>query len=430
MWNWIRLQKVKNTRLPEVESLHSSSSFCIMPWVHLHVTQHGTVSPCCQAPWQAEQSFGHIDLDSIEVLWNNEKIRRFRQSMLVGKRDSRCARCYEKEASGWTSLRQITNERFTEHFSKVQKTAKDGSIADQPVYFDLRFSNVCNFKCRICGPWSSSKWHRDGVALGMKSEDAPAIHSCSAKPDALFAQFEAFIEGVEEMYFAGGEPLVMEEHYRILELLIKHKKFDTRLFYNTNFSMLDYKDYDLLALWKNFKHINLAVSLDASGARGEYLRSEQNWAQTVSNRQRIQRELPQVEFMVSPTVYALNVLHLPDFHKEWVESGLIRPEEFIPTLLMQPEEYNIRVLPAGLKTMVREKITAHLAWLETQKEQVRHPQKFAHAQAQFRNILTHLDAGDHSELWPKLMERTKALDALRGENFAELFEEFQGFMQE
>jgi len=194
------------------------------------------------------------------------------------------------------------------------------------------------------------------------------------------------------------------------------------LFYNTNFSILDYKGHDLIALWKQFPNINIAASLDASGLRGEYLRKEQNWGKTIDNRKRVQDELPHVSFMVSPTVYVLNVLHLPDFHKDWVQQNLIAVEDFIPTMLIQPEVYNIRVLPLTLKEQAKKKYVDHLVWMqETFKDG--DSEKMQHSVQQFKNIISHLFANDHSHLLPELKAKTTALDELRGERFTTTFPE-------
>jgi radical SAM protein with 4Fe4S-binding SPASM domain len=156
--------------------LEQSKTFCIMPWVHFHVTQYGTVTPCCQAPWQEEQAFGNINKESINEIWQGEKIKQFRRTILAGKADKRCESCFKREKEGFTSLRKITNHKYKHKFDLALNTNKLGEIGSTPpVYFDIRFSNVCNLRCRICGPWSSSSWFSDAVKLGMIKEDANAL---------------------------------------------------------------------------------------------------------------------------------------------------------------------------------------------------------------------------------------------------------------
>lgn len=424
-WNLPFFQQSK----PEITEqwLEEHPTFCMMPFVHLHVTQLGTVTPCCQTPWQEEHAFGNANTQSLEEIWQGEKMNTFRAQMLRGERDSRCERCYAKEVTGWKTLRNITNKNYAHHLERVKQTDKKGSMQNAaPVYYDLRFSNVCNYRCRICGPWSSSKWHKDAKALGMTEAESSLTHA-TADSEGIFRQFEDNIDQVEELYFAGGEPLIMDEHYRLLELLIKHGKRSVRLMYNTNFSTFTHKHWNALELWKQFDHINLAASLDAMGPRAELLRKEQDWEKVMENLKQLRQEAPHVKFMVSPTVYVLNVQQLPDFHRSMVDAGHIPVEDFVPTLLMQPEYYNIQALPLEVKEAVREKVTKHIEWIESQPSG--HEEKKAYVRQTYLNLLEHMDHVDQSHLLPELRKRTNALDQLRNEQSAAVFPEL-GFLFE
>ena len=230
------------TKIRNFEGLEKSNTFCIMPWVHFHITQYGTVTPCCQAPWQEEQAFGNINKQSIDEIWNNSKIKSFRKTILEGKVDKRCESCFVREKSGFTSLRQITNNKFKYKRELVLESAKNKlEVKEPPVYFDIRFSNVCNLRCRICGPWSSSSWYNDAVELGMTNRNCAAITQSFTDTNKFFKELEQILDSLEELYFAGGEPLVIEEHYKVLELLIAKKKTNVRLTYNSNFSSFKYK---------------------------------------------------------------------------------------------------------------------------------------------------------------------------------------------
>ena len=395
----------------------ASDSFCIMPWVHLHVTQHGTVTPCCQAPWEEEHGFGNVNRDQLRDIWKGRGMQEFRRTMLCGEKDKRCERCYLKEASGFTSLRQVTNQKFAQHIPQ----ALQSQVPENPVYWDIRFSNVCNFKCRICGPWSSSKWYNDAVALGMASESAPALTQAAEDPADFMAQLEGMAVALEEIYFAGGEPLIMQEHYALLDMLIEKGMTDVRLQYNTNFSLLRYKGRDVVDLWRQFPNVTLSLSLDGMGPRGELQRSLQSWPQTIHNIERLRREAPHVEVIVSPTLSVFNLLHLPEFHRAWTARGYIRPETFFPSLLVQPEHYNIRILPAQLKAQAVELYREHTAWLKSQEAEDEGQMRYC--LARFQEVESHLQSADHSHLLPVFTEKCAALDELRGESVREVFPE-------
>lgn len=398
-----------------------SRHFCIMPWVHLHVTQQGTATPCCQAPWDAPNAFGHIDRQSIAEIWNGKPIQAFRQKMRQDQADSRCARCYEKEASGLHSFRQLTNADYLHQLHRV-------GVANppMPVYLDIRFSNLCNLKCRICGPWSSSQWHADAVALGMLPEGSSALTFAAQDEDALFAQLEPLLPEMEEVYFAGGEPLFMEQHYRLLDRLLAAGNTRVRLKYNTNFSRLEIKGWKAIDYWRRFEDVTVSASLDGSEARGAYLRKNLDWATVVALRRQMLAEVPHVNFFLTPTVYALNVLHLPDFHQDWVAQGLIRADACIPTPLIQPEAYNIRILPADFKAQVADRYARHITWLQAQTpaRADTHAASIQH----FEAVVTHMQSADHSHLLPDFRARTERLDRLRGERAGDVFPELKGIL--
>ncbi len=410
-------------RLPEIDAefVAQSRHFCIMPWVHLHVTQYGTVTPCCQAPWDAAHAFGQLDQQPISEIWNGKAITEFRNRLRQDRPDARCTRCYEKEASGLKSFRQISNDHYPHHLDRVGQ-----STVPPPRYFDIRFSNLCNLKCRICGPWSSSQWHADAVALGMVPEGSSALTFAAKDEDDLFRQLEPMIKDLEEVYFAGGEPLLMEQHYRLLDRLLDHGNTRVQLKYNTNFSKLGIKEWRVIDYWRQFEHVTLSASLDGSEARGSYLRKNLDWDAVVALRRQLIAEAPHVDFFLTPTVYTYNVLHLPDFHQDWAAKGLIAPEACIPTALIQPEAFNIRVLPAAYKARVAARYAAHITWLKSQTPF--RADTHAAAIQQYEGIVAHMLSGDHSHLLPDFRTRNERLDRLRGERALDVFPELIGVL--
>src|ERR1051325_11597768 len=159
-------------KIHDLESLRKSKAFCMKPWVHLFVSHFGTVVPCCLTPWGKEQALGDINEQSVQEIWNGERMRQFRLKMLNDEQDNRCHQCYENEKGGLRSTRNITNLLYADKLGWATNTDADGFSSDaKPIYWDIRVSNLCNFKCRICGHHSSSQWYEDAKALGLLSHD-------------------------------------------------------------------------------------------------------------------------------------------------------------------------------------------------------------------------------------------------------------------
>ena len=132
----------------------SDLPFCLMPWIHLHIGDHGMTKACCVG----NIPFGNINELSLEEVWNGAAISQLRQKFADGQADNRCAQCIHVEQAGGKSMRQETFEKY-QHL--------DWNKNSLPYYFDLRFSNVCNFRCRSCWHGASSKWFADAKILGL-----------------------------------------------------------------------------------------------------------------------------------------------------------------------------------------------------------------------------------------------------------------------
>ena len=139
--------------------------------------------------------------------------------------------------------------------------------------------------------------------------------------------------------------------------------YHVRLIYNTNFTRLKFKDMDVLELWNKFDSVSIGASLDAEGDRAEYMRKGTIWKDVVANRKRMMEVCPQVDFYISSTVGLINSLHIVDFHRNWVEQGLLKPQDFNFNLLQFPYAQRIDLLPDNFKQKVKEKYEKHLEWL-------------------------------------------------------------------
>lgn len=389
----------------------------MMPWVHFHITQQGTVTPCCKTSWLAEDSFGNINEQGIAEIWNDEPIKAFRQTLLHDEPDKRCTRCYKDDKVGKYSLRQVTNDNYGHYIERLKATQKDGTLQDfKPIYWDIRFSNLCNFKCRICGYWASSKWYADAKALGVQTNEQ-AINKSINNYNEFLTMLSAYLPYMEEIYFAGGEPLIMDEHLEILRLLQKNGKTDVTLRYNTNFSTLTYKGVYFPDIWKQFKKVLLCASLDDQGKAGELQRKGLDWKKVIDNRVKLLAEnLTNVDFMLTPTLSVFNIYTMPSMHQDWVAKGLIDVADCWPHTLDQPEYYNIKILPKAMKSELQFIYKHYKDWIK-QTPSTKEDKK-QQLITELDHCLQFMEKDDWQELLPVFKEKTAAIDRLRNEDAA------------
>jgi MoaA/NifB/PqqE/SkfB family radical SAM enzyme len=407
---------VEDLRTDQADRLIKDEVFCMLPWIHLHGWPTGEAYPCCLA--DDKLPVGNLRTSSMSEIWNNDKMKTMRANMLSGKPCAECKKCYEQESLGFFSMRNSSNKHFGHYIADVDKTPPDGYHPEFKIrYWDIRFSNICNFRCRYCGPNFSSNWWEDKAALYGKSSIGhnKFLYAGKDKND-IWNQMVEHIPHLEQIYFAGGEPLLMEEHYRLLQELVDRKLTHVKLMYNTNFSELSYKKQNVLELWKLFDSVSVGASLDAMGDRAAYMRKGTVWADIEANRRQMIETCPTVDFYISATVNVFNVLHISDFHMDWTNKGLIKAQDFNVNILQGPEYYRCDILPTALKTVAKSKIQNTINWLEDKDQLTR-------ATNGYKGILNFLDASDNSHLISQFMKVTNQLDELRKESFKDTFPE-------
>jgi len=386
--------------------------FCIMPWVGLHVRQDGHVHPCCVSNY--EYNFGNIKTSSLREIWNSYSVRKFRIDLLKGKDLDICKDCNFNEQNGNDSLRKKVNKKYKHHFDVVKSTQNDGSVNKfNFVYWDFRFSNVCNFKCRMCCPEFSSSWGSEIKKVLKDTETNPV-----QKID-VWADIEPLFDIVEEIYFVGGEPLIMDEHYKIIDKLIELEKYDVKIKYNTNFSIINYKNKNIIDLWKKFNDIELTISLDGYGKWGEMIRKGLNWDNMVKNINYL-KEYYGNSYTIDCVYQAINSFHVFDFHKKLYEDNLISTvDNFNIYFLTGPKYLSIDIFPNEMKMKLIEKIDEHINDFLIPNNSKTSIEQFE----VMKNILRLDD--DNTYLIPKFKKYINALDKIRNENTLELFPELE-----
>jgi organic radical activating enzyme len=407
--------KISLDQLTEKEKflLTESKTFCIYPWIHLHAYPTGEAYPCCHA--EMSYPVGNTKFKTLEEIYRDAPMRELRKDMLNERPNPTCGRCYEQEESGFFSGRMSANKHHGHHVKRIN----DDKF--QMSYWDIRFSNLCNLSCRSCGHIFSSSWYQDQAKLaGGDWKDRNKVLNYAGRTETdMWEQLIPHLDYVEQIYFAGGEPLMMKEHYNILDELERRGRFDVRLIYNTNFTHTDLKGKSVFEYWKLFNSVAVGASLDGMSAYAEYIRKGTDWHQVLTNRSEMLRVCPDVDFYISPTLSIMNAMHLPTFHRVWTDGGFIQAQDCNINILQDPAHFRIDIAPAKYKEQLQERYNLHLEWL-------RPLDKLNRATVGYESAINFMTATDNSHLLSKFWAKTAELDAIRNENILDVIPELKG----
>jgi MoaA/NifB/PqqE/SkfB family radical SAM enzyme len=419
--SYIKYQKIENIELIDLLStkhkqlLFQSNSFCMIPWTSLMIEPTSKVKPCCEST----EILGDCSKNSLREIWNSDTSKQLRKDMLEGKQLASCNSCYLKESIGRDTERKTANRRFIKYISNIESTQVDGFLKDFNLYYlDARFNNLCNLSCRSCGPNFSSSWHQPAVAIGQIDKSVKAFQVAGKNTHDIYAQLLEHIDTLEHIYFVGGEPMMIDQFYQIVEELDRRGRHDVELIYNTNMTKSSLGGKSIFDVWKNFKKISVGASLDGEHQRGEYLRSGQQWNNVLKFRKELLVKRPDIDFYISATTSILNALHLPDFHRSWVSQGLISSADFNIQMLFGPEYLRVDSAPEYLKDQIRKKYHKHL-------EGLRPLDPVGRATYGYESILNHIDNNkefDSVNFWNNITP----LDNYYGQNLIEIFPELAG----
>ena len=392
-------------------------NFCMAPWVHMSVWQTGDAYPCCIYHW--DMPVDNINRSGLKGAWNSKKMRDLRLRMLSNEPSEGCKKCINYDKQGIISYRHKMNTEYAHHRDLINTTQEDGTVDKMNLaYFDIRFSNLCNMKCRSCGPHFSSKWAEDVIG---KPEIVEINHA------DMWEEIEEALPSIEEIYFTGGESLFMPQHYRLLDMLIE-RGLKPRLTYNSNATRLSLKGKHIKDYWKHFDNIFYCVSLDQVGPKAEYTRNGQTWDTVYNNLCWIRDNFEQgydkgVVIQPNPTISVLNIMDLRRIINFLFDNGLATDYDInMNNLLVGPEWLSCTILPKHLKQLAQEN-------LELLKEDVdrrkMYPQRREFLHSAIDNVIVYMNDRDDTHLIPKFKEEMQKLDLKRGENFTMVFPELK-----
>jgi len=416
--------------LPILSNPEQTKHFCVLPWIHFHAWPDKRIMPCCVA--DSNKPVSSTDKKTVLDMMNSERYKEIRVSMLKDEYVEECKRCYELEGYGLWSLRQSNNtRRLQSSKTLVENTKDDGEITDFKMkYLDIRFSNLCNMKCRTCGPACSSRWAEEYVQMyGDKGKEnletffnMKKIVVSNNEKNNLLNKLEPYLLDVEEVYFAGGESLITKEHYDILDYWLENHHTDVELTYTTNFLTLRYKDKNAIDYWKKFKNVQIWASLDAMGDVIQFLRHGANWEQIVKNINELKKEVPHVKFGITPTISLYNIFDFPKLHEWLIKNEIIDFSENSMRLniLTYPWYQSIDILPLHIAKNVQQMWRQHHHDMRT---------KFPESHPYIDKLLPIIGALDHVKSnkggVQEFFKLNATYDELRNENIFEAIPQFK-----
>ena len=280
-------------------------TLCMAPWVHTYLSPQTERRMCCASREPAQNFRQYIDTDSgtgkyipitLEEHWNSEHMKSVRRRMMAGETLPECEVCNDKLLN--TSVyRSYFDSLFGHKYESIlSNTDATGYTTTKPVSWDYRFSNLCNFKCRMCGDMLSSAWESEQRQHNMINWHDPKNNWMIPEVKQQIEQFQnTQIEAefsqaveehrVEEVYWVGGEPLMYEQHWRYMKRIIElgdGKNVYAR--YNTNLSRVQYRGINLYRdILSGLRDWQICASLDGTGTIGEYIRTGLDYAVWLEN---------------------------------------------------------------------------------------------------------------------------------------------------
>ena len=301
--------------------------FCVLPWVSIEASPIGTVRPCCLADDEILDNNGNkFELSTADFadIQNSDHMRGLREQFLAGQKPQTCRKCWNEERGGRTSKRMHTLDRLKHSIADTEWTAD----AKPLMFLDLKLGNICNLKCRICGSWSSSQFATEEINQlpreQQKSSHAYQMLRAGAWPrenSQFWQQIDSVLTDIRYIEFTGGEPFMIDEHFDMLQGIVDRGiAHQVEIHYNTNGTQWPERGE---AIWRHFKTVEIAFSIDDIGERFEYQRSNANWQEVCANLDRF-RDLKEchknIVLQVCTTVNVFNVRYL-DQVAQWIDKN-------------------------------------------------------------------------------------------------------------
>lgn len=394
-------------------------SICALPWQNLSVDVDGSSRPCCKFAHHSPDSpyqMANLKDAPLDEVWNGDGMQKLRHDFLAGVKPAECATCWDEEDAGIASLRQTWVYRGLRAEPDYAEPTPD-----HPVALDLKLTNACNLKCRICGPVASSLWLREEAEVAGEHLDPYLAENRKyflsnkiTRQDANAAVFAEWLPHLEHVELTGGEPMMSPENRQIVEALVADGKPEqVALLVTTNATVIDER---IVGPFERFGQVTVSLSIDDIGERLEYERSPSAWAEVEANIVRYAGMAGErCQIYLNSSISTLNIWYLPEF-LDWITGDdRLAPIGVHLNLVHNARHYNIQALPPAVKRSVRDRVERRVA-------ETGHGEPL---RGQVGEILDFMDAHQEpASVWADFLEYTAARDRIRSERFADVFSDY------
>ena len=386
-----------------------NQTFCVLPWISIEASPIGTVRPCCLADDEILDDAGNkfeLATADFAAIQKSNHMRELRGQFLKGQKPQTCRKCWNEERGGRTSKRMHTLDRL-KHVLGEQTWTLD---AKPLMFLDLKLGNICNLKCRICGSWSSSQFAAEEIAWTPREEQKKTYAYQMLRAGAwprentqFWSQIDSVLDNIRYIEFTGGEPFMIQEHFEMLRGIVDRGiAHQVEIHYNTNGT--HYPEH-AIEIWKHFKTVEIAISIDDIGERFEYQRTNAVWSEVEENVTRfhsLRNSHPNIQLQCCSTVNIFNVRYI-DRLANWIA---LQHFDFVYWNIMHDAWYfSIATLPDAVK----EDIDIYLST-------ARIPSRF---QQDFQGIRDFMNTGASTDGF-MLRMKIADLDRKRNQDFAQV----------
>ena len=386
--------------------------FCVLPWISLEASPIGTVRPCCLAEEEILDNDGNkfeLNTANFADIQNSDYMCDLRSEFLFGTQPDTCRKCWAVEDAGGTSKRMHTLNRL----SQIDMGSTWTQNAKPLMFLDLKLGNICNLKCRICGSWSSSQFASE--ELKFVKDKKTSFHYQMLKAGAwpqenktFWDQIDSCLNDIRYIEFTGGEPFLIQEHFEMLQGIVQRGiAHQVEIHYNTNGTQFPEYAEDI---WRHFKTVEIAFSIDDLGSRFEYQRTNARWAEVCANLDRF-RDLKEIysniQLQICCTVNVFNVYYI-DQVAAWIQANRESFDFVYWNMLHEIWYFAINRLPRGVKTV----LSTHLQTCDI-------PREF---REEFDSIIDFMMGGESSD-GSAMLAAMRQLDQRRNQNLAHVMPE-------